>query len=432
MPLGIYTVLRFSVELLAAESLFVVKLPRRRYWVLPLLPLIALSLIVNYLLARYGRTYILAVCRYLIIFGISVLIALSCFRIDLKTAAACANASYATQFMASKFFGLIEALTEDILPTFWVIVLYVLTYALIYAVSYLLFGRRVTPDLAGIRRTDILLISSFTVVCMILLSTMYSFMVEQVITETIWLAASVSGYSVLASLLILFLQFDMSEKSALEREKQEQEQIRYFEKKQMNLSKETVDYINIKCHDLKKMVNSYGGALTAGEMEELKNKLDIYDSSVRTGNDMLDLVIAQKAPECEKHSMQLNIIADGSALSFLTDAEVYSLFANLLDNAAEAVVKLPDPDDRVIDLSVKTRMDMVSIHTQNRYIGDSVSDGSLPATSKDDKIYHGYGMKSIRAIIQKYDGTLTVNADGRTFTVDAIIPVQEREEKTSD
>ena len=425
MPQGVYTILRFSVELLTAEALFVIKLPRRRYWVLFLLPLVVLSLAVNGLMAYYFRTYFPAVCRFLLVFGITVLIAFSCFRVNFKTALCCGCASYATQFTASKLFNLIEILTEDVLSAFWIVVLYVLTFAVVYAAVYFLFARRVSPDLAGIRQNEILLLSFFIVAGMILLSTMYSFTV----TTTVWTTATVTGFSCLTSLLILCLQFDMSEKSALKREKQELEQIRYFEQKQMETSKKAADYINIKCHDLKKMLNSYGGALTREETDELRKSLNAYDSSVLTGNDMLDLVIAQKVPECEMNSVQLNVIADGSALSFLTDAEVYSLFANLLDNAEEAVMKLPDPDDRMIDLSVKTRMDMVSVHTQNRYAGEAVSGGALPSTSKDDKIYHGYGMKSIRAIIQKYDGTLTVNADGNTFTVDAIIPIR-KEDRT--
>lgn len=42
----------------------------------------------------------------------------------------------------------------------------------------------------------------------------------------------------------------------------------------------------------------------------------------------------------------------------------------------------------------------------------------LPQTTKDDKLYHGYGIKSMRATARKYGGDLRVSVDDGMFKVD--------------
>ena len=46
----------------------------------------------------------------------------------------------------------------------------------------------------------------------------------------------------------------------------------------------------------------------------------------------------------------------------------------------------------------------------------------LPQTTKPDRKNHGFGVKSMRLVIEKYGGVLTMNARGGTFELDALIP----------
>ena len=48
----------------------------------------------------------------------------------------------------------------------------------------------------------------------------------------------------------------------------------------------------------------------------------------------------------------------------------------------------------------------------------------LPRTSKDDEVNHGYGLKSIRYIANKYDGNLSVKASGNLFNLNIIFPLK--------
>lgn len=49
--------------------------------------------------------------------------------------------------------------------------------------------------------------------------------------------------------------------------------------------------------------------------------------------------------------------------------------------------------------------------------------GGLPATSKPDKAYHGYGLKSIRYVAEKYGGVFSYKAEGGIFRASVLFPV---------
>jgi sensor histidine kinase regulating citrate/malate metabolism len=118
-------------------------------------------------------------------------------------------------------------------------------------------------------------------------------------------------------------------------------------------------------------------------------------------------------------------MADGSGLDFMKLEDIYAVFGNALDNAITAVMKLEDPTKRIVSLKMITWNNMIVIQVQNYYKADLQFEQGLPLTTKADRMEHGYGMKSIRYIAEKYNGTITVNADGDVFHLQIMMPVQE-------
>ena len=51
------------------------------------------------------------------------------------------------------------------------------------------------------------------------------------------------------------------------------------------------------------------------------------------------------------------------------------------------------------------------------------SDG-LPMTTKQEKAHHGFGVKSMRRITEKYDGDLSMNAEDGVFTLNILFPLK--------
>lgn len=195
------------------------------------------------------------------------------------------------------------------------------------------------------------------------------------------------------------------------------------QKAQLESSKETIDLINVKTHDLKKQLATFGDRIDPDEIEELGELVNIYDSSVSTGNEALDVVLKQKSLACERRRIPFDRMVDGRPLSFMRPADIYALFGNAIDNAMEALADV-DEADRYLRLDVRETRGMLAIRVENPYRGSLEFEDGLPRTTKGDERYHGFGMRSIRMIVERYGGYLSIDADGGVFLLTALIPLQ--------
>lgn len=186
----------------------------------------------------------------------------------------------------------------------------------------------------------------------------------------------------------------------------------------------TVNIINIKCHDLKYRISKISRIEDVKDQEEyiesVKNALSIYDNIFHTGNDALDLVLTEKSLLCSGYDIKMSAMADGGILNFIAAADVYALFGNLLDNAIESVQKEEDKEKRIISVLVSRRNGGVYIHVEN-YCAEPVEfEDGLPLTTKEEKACHGFGVRSIRYIAKKYQGSLLMRLEEERFLTDIL------------
>lgn len=118
------------------------------------------------------------------------------------------------------------------------------------------------------------------------------------------------------------------------------------EEKQYNILKENIDYINIKCHDLKHQIRHFGDKCSLPEesVSEMMKKISVYDTSLKTGNEALDILLMEKSLTCLNKGIKLTTMADGKAISFMEETEIYSLLGNALDNAIESLEKVKEEE----------------------------------------------------------------------------------------
>ena len=104
-------------------------------------------------------------------------------------------------------------------------------------------------------------------------------------------------------------------------------------------------------------------------------------------------------------------------------SDIYSLFGNAIDNAIEAVCKIEDPARRIIGMTVKGSRGMITAHVENYFTGPLRFAQDLPVTTKADDRYHGFGTRSIRYIVNKYGGWVSMKAEGDIFNLNILLPV---------
>lgn len=202
------------------------------------------------------------------------------------------------------------------------------------------------------------------------------------------------------------------------------------EQKQYQLVKENIDAINIKCHDLKHQIRNLrtAGQVDPAYLDDLEKSVSLYNSAVRTGNETLDIVLTDKRLHCATHGIQFTCMADGSGVAFMETMDIFSLFGNILDNAIECETNLP-PDTRFIHLAVRTVNRMLTIHAENHFEDSLQFRDGLPITTKADKDSHGYGMMSVRHIVEKYNGSFSISTQDKLFQIDIVMPIPEIQKK---
>lgn len=190
--------------------------------------------------------------------------------------------------------------------------------------------------------------------------------------------------------------------------------------KQYKLSRETTETLNMRYHDLKSRMEILLEDPTA--VDEIRKTIDEYDRSVRTGNEAMDVVLTEKMLLCQRSNINLTVMADGDCLRQMSPVETYTVLGNLLDNAMEYLEQIDDKEKRVILLSVKQEGDMDVVIIEN-YLKDKLKwKEQLPVSTKTDKNFHGYGLKSVRHTLNKNGGHLRVSTEHQLFCVTVVLP----------
>lgn len=230
-------------------------------------------------------------------------------------------------------------------------------------------------------------------------------------------------FDMICCLFLLMLQCEIVRNQKEQESNAIMQHLLYQQKQQMKLSQETIDLINVKCHDIKNQIATLGNNIPEDELADFKRAIDIYDTAFKSGNEVLDVLLMEKFMQCENKKIRLDCMIDGELLSFMKKSDVYALFGNAIDNAIEAVDKINDEEKRCINIRVKKSRGMILIHVENQYLGELSFEEGLPQTTKKDKRYHGFGMKSIRMIVEKYHGFLSAGSKDNIFSLDILLPV---------
>ena len=227
---------------------------------------------------------------------------------------------------------------------------------------------------------------------------------------------------------LLYLQSALFKKSSMRKELETIQLLWHQQKGQYQLSKETIELINHKCHDLKHQVQAIRAVKDEKEretyLEKIEKSVQIYSAIVRTGNEILDTILTEKSLICENSGIHINCVADGSLLAFMNPVDLYTLFGNALDNAIEAVRKLESKEKRVIDIMLYERQRFLMLQIVNPMCGEVKFEDGLPLTTKAKNGYHGYGMKSMLHTIQKYEGHLTTEVKNGCFYFNVMLPLE--------
>lgn len=175
-------------------------------------------------------------------------------------------------------------------------------------------------------------------------------------------------------------------------------------------------------HDIKNKLLSVSGLLADGQIEKaidaVKGEADFLDEAnngiINSGNPAIDAVLQSKLTTADKKGIKLDFSVKLSGEINVDLLELGVLIGNALDNAIEATENIEDSTDKTIFASIITMGGRIVVSVENPVKAEI--DTKRISTAKSDKINHGYGLKSIKTIAQKYDGDVFVSCEGNIFT----------------
>lgn len=414
----------FLVELMAAEIMFTVGLPKRPNWKKCAVGCVALLVLFS-VLWPVGWSGHIKTVKYLLIFLGTVAGGYLLFEISWWESLYRCAAAYATQHIAFHVGNIVSG--GPLVPESASLTVFS-AYLAVYAAVYFLSARRIRKEGAyGVNNRFLILF----VLIMLLMVVFLNYWCIGIIYGNAKLYVILAGYSIIGCVFALFIQSGLAQQAHLEQKLMLTEQMLHNRREQFKISEETIECINIKCHDLKHQIsmlrNRIDDPSCQKALQEVESAVLIYDSVVKTGNEALDIILTEKSLLCEKKKIQLTCIVDGSGFSEIQDADLYSIFGNILDNAIESVAELKDVDKRAIGLSVKNTGSMMVIHTENYFAHVIKWENGLPCTTKEDKRFHGYGMRSVQILVERYAGTMTIDVDEDIFNLNIMIPLNAHE-----
>lgn len=427
---GAWSLIVFVGELLLATSVYVFKLRRRNHFWLWLV--LCLSCFIGFAYSWSLIPYINSVTSiifsilffFIAFFGLIGSL-MACFKVNIQAAMFLGTAGYAMQHFTYKLIQIVIGSIEKGIPSFvdnnyGIYGIYASFVIISLPIFYNMFGKKIhNNETLIIKDSRLLIISIILIICTVILNLIYESFVK-VSNLTLFIVGCL--FDMVCCFLTLFIEFEMLKSKEISEAYIQMKTIWESEKKQLEISKENMDYMKILAHDLKHELNESTLLISKDKVDELNHRIAAFGNSIKTGNDILDLVIAERTLIVQKENINLSIIADGSVLSNMKQSDCYSLFMNIMDNAIDAVKELPK-DQREISLAVRESMGMILIHEVNPFKGTLNFKDGLPQTTKGDSMYHGLGTKSIKGIVDSYSGDCEISIkDNNIYVLNILLP----------
>lgn len=188
-------------------------------------------------------------------------------------------------------------------------------------------------------------------------------------------------------------------------------------------------------HDYHNHMQTIKAMLSMGKKQELseyldnlEKDLDSIDIAIRTGNVSLDAILSSKVSIARKNFIDVNCTAKVPQDLRISDVHLCAIVGNLMDNAIEACEKMACCSKK--DETMPQRFIRVYIGLFKSQLYISVTNSTCEkyrrrlselVTSKLGE--HGFGLRRIDKIAEKYDGYVNRKNEPGVFATEVMLPM---------
>ena len=157
-------------------------------------------------------------------------------------------------------------------------------------------------------------------------------------------------------------------------------------------------------------------------LDELDSDLREIDKIIKTGNLMVDSILNSKLSLAKNEAINVNAKATVPKDIGVADIDLCIIIGNLMDNAMESTLKLEEEKERFIRVYIREMKGQLYISITNSFGGEVKRSGLEYLTTKLGKD-HGFGLKRVDSIVEKYDGFLNRQKEDGVFATEVILPL---------
>lgn len=152
----------------------------------------------------------------------------------------------------------------------------------------------------------------------------------------------------------------------------------------------------------------------AGEILDKLNKMYTY---VNVGNALLNYIMNNKLSRAKERGMEIKAEIENLAFDYMDSVDFSALLNNLLDNA---ILGASESQDKKLEVQIMAKKGFDIITVKNS-IDESVLVKNPEFVSTKEEPGHGYGMKQIRSIVEKYQGSIDIYEKNNMFIVSIML-----------
>lgn len=151
------------------------------------------------------------------------------------------------------------------------------------------------------------------------------------------------------------------------------------------------------------------------EVNEVANNSDY----IFTGIQGIDSILNQKLSVANSLNIKSKMTINIDNNMNIDDKDLAIILGNLLDNAIEN----NDPNDKHLWVEIKIINEYLFIKASNTIKESAKEKNSWLITQKENKKYHGYGILSIKSIVNKYEGCIDFYENSKVFNAEVLLKI---------
>lgn len=180
-------------------------------------------------------------------------------------------------------------------------------------------------------------------------------------------------------------------------------------------------------HDMRHHLSLIDGYLAEGDKQKAADYIRLAQERIEKitpnrycGNNTVNLILSSFAAKARANGVNLLVDADLPPDLNLPETELCTLLANGLENAIAAAAQVAGEQSGTARVICHTHKGNLLIFMENNFSGEVTIEDGLPQSKRQG---HGFGVRSMAMIAEKYDGYFSFTAEGGVFTLKIALPL---------